>query len=428
MTTTNPAASSRNLRALSALTDRLDDFRTDLPVEPRLARRDPARLGRLFGLRAAEELIADHGLRHPLFTMSKDGSRLPGSAYTYAQRTPGSVTRDMPDPSAVQARFADRATLILEHLHRTWRPVADFCRRLGYEIGRPVGANAYLTPENAQGFGIHYDTHGAFVIQLAGRKTWELNRPIAPFPLDDQRWRESMLTAEDRKTLRDSGPFARYELTVGDVLWLPRGWLHEVFTTDAAPSLHLTLSVPEVSPHWLAARAFEGLAQEEDFRRELPLAALASEEGAREESARMLKELSAWASRQDAAAIAERAVAALRTFWNPPRPSPVTAAILSDADLDSAAGIVTIREAVLAVDYRADGALVLHIGDREVAVEPSAAEFVAARLEADDPATMPIGTYLDGLGTRGHQVLRQLLGAGVVEVVWDDDAGRAMVY
>lgn len=40
-----------------------------------------------------------------------------------------------------------------------------------------VGANAYLTPPNSQGFAPHYDDIEAFVLQIEGRKRWKLYKP-----------------------------------------------------------------------------------------------------------------------------------------------------------------------------------------------------------------------------------------------------------
>lgn len=406
-----------NLRALPVLTDRTEDFRSDLPTEPRLEHRDPGGLGTLFGLRAADDLIADHGLRYPLFTMSRDGARLPAGKYTPIQRTPGSITRDMADLPAVHSRMAAGSTLILEHLHRTWRPIGDFCRRLGYELGRPIGANSYLTPPGAQGFGVHYDTHGAFILQIEGSKVWELHEPITPFPLEDQRWREEMLSAADREALREKGPVARYELVAGDVLWVPRGWLHEVFTTETA-SLHVTLSVPELSKHWLATKVFESLAQDEEFRRDLPLDALATPQRAREESELVLKSFAAWLLRQDPAELADRAMQVLDTIWYPSRSTPVTTALYSDEQLSSAQAVETVREAVRGFSYTDDGRLALRSSGGEVLIDSSAAGYVGGLLAADDASLMPVAQYLDGLGPDAHKTLRVLLATGVAQLHW----------
>lgn len=405
-----------NPRALSTLTDGPDDFRTCLPAEPRLASRNAARLARLLNTQSIEELLADHGLRYPLFTMSQNGARLPATRYTYAQRYPMSVTKDLPDPRAIRDRMTEGATLILEQLHRTWRPVADFCRRLSYELGRPVSANSYLTPVSSQGFGLHYDTHGAFILQVEGRKTWKLYRPIKPLPLEGQRWREDMLPPDERRQLTERGADLSYELQPGDVLWLPRGWLHDVFTTGVS-SLHLTLAVPELSKHQLAAQLMATLSEAEEFRAELPLNAFASPARAREESEHVMKSFAAWLAQADPADLADSATAALRAIWYPARCSPIAAVLRSDDEIASAAGVLTIREAVLSMEYGPDGRLTLRTGEGEVVLDAAAAGFVGGLLADDDPGPVPVERYVTAAAPDGCQVIRTLLGEGIVELI-----------
>ncbi|KPC69204.1 hypothetical protein ADL27_54620, partial [Streptomyces sp. NRRL F-6602] len=72
----------------------------------------------------------------------------------------------------------DGATLVLQALHRTWQPVAEFCAGLGTELGHPVQANAYVTPPQNRGFDDHYDVHDVFVLQIEGTKRWLVHRPV----------------------------------------------------------------------------------------------------------------------------------------------------------------------------------------------------------------------------------------------------------
>lgn len=44
-----------------------------------------------------------------------------------------------------------------------------------------VGANAYLTPPNSQGFAPHYDDIEAFVLQIEGSKNWKVYKPRCVF-------------------------------------------------------------------------------------------------------------------------------------------------------------------------------------------------------------------------------------------------------
>jgi bifunctional lysine-specific demethylase and histidyl-hydroxylase NO66 len=409
-----------NPRALSILTDRTGDFRTQPPAEPRRMHRDARALTGLLSMPVIDELLADNGLAYPLFAMSRDGARLPGRAYTCARRAPRPVTRDitrdLPDLHAIRDQMAAGSTLILEQLHRTCRPVAAFCRRLSYELSRPVWATAYLTPADAQGFGLHYDTHGVFVLQIEGRKTWELYPPILPFPLDRQRWREEALPAQARRDMKRRGPHARYELAPGDVLWIPRGWLHDVFTTARA-SLHVSLSVPELSKYEVITHLLEALARSEEFRQDLPFDAFATTDRAKQETELILESFTAWLSRVNPADLADRTLDWLRAMWYPARCSPVTAVVRSDEEIADAAGLAAIREAVVGLEYAPDGRLCLTTGEGQVILDPSAAGFIGTLLEADDPSPVPVDRYLAAIGPGAFQVIRSLLGEGILELV-----------
>lgn len=99
-----------------------------------------------------------------------------------------------------------------------------------------VGANVYLTPPSSQGFAPHYDDIEAFVLQIEGKKEWLLYPP----------------RTDDEKLPRESSPnFQQDELggpvlfkkilSPGDMLYFPRGWIHQARTVDGHHSLHITL-------------------------------------------------------------------------------------------------------------------------------------------------------------------------------------------
>lgn len=406
-----------NPRVLSMLTDRIDDFRTDPPTEPQLAHRDATPFKELFSMPMVDELLADNGLTYPLFAMARDALKLPAKSYTCAGRpSRRDMTRDLPDLRSIRDKLAGGASLVIEQLHRNSRPTASFCRRLSYELGRPVMASAFLTPANAQGFGLHYDIEGVFALQIEGSKTWRLWPPILPFPLRNQHWRPDRVSTEARRDLEQRGPHASYELVPGDVLFIPRGWLHDVFTTGRT-SLHLSLGFPPLSKHEVITLLLEALAENEEFRRGLPFDAFATTDRACQESAAVLKSFAGWVSGADPADLADRTLAWLRDAWYPARCSPVTATLLSDAEIADSAGLAAIREAVVSLEYAPDGRLCLRTGEGEVILEPPAAGFVGSLLMADDPSPVPVDRYLAEIGPDAYHIMRTLLGEGILELI-----------
>ncbi|GAB2267389.1 hypothetical protein Dimus_002374 [Dionaea muscipula] len=122
--------------------------------------------------------------------------------------------------------------------------IAAIADKLAYLFGQPsVGANLYLTPPNSQGLACHYDDHCVFVCQLRGTKQWTVfHEPVVQLPRLYQHMEHSTGSLTKSKQIT---------LTEGDVLYIPRGVLHEASTSvfrdspDRAAdfSLHITLSV-----------------------------------------------------------------------------------------------------------------------------------------------------------------------------------------
>lgn len=100
-----------------------------------------------------------------------------------------------------------------------------------------VGANIYLTPPNSQGFAPHYDDIEAFVLQIEGQKEWSLYAP---------RSEAEILPRESSRNFSEDEigePCYKTILKPGDMLYFPRGWIHQAKTVENSHSLHITLSV-----------------------------------------------------------------------------------------------------------------------------------------------------------------------------------------
>lgn len=224
----------------------------------------------LFSADAVDELISRRGLRTPFLRVAKDGTTFPDSSFTSPAGV-GATISDQLDDTALWRKFADGATLVLQALHRTWEPVSDFSSRLSTELGHPVQANAYITPPQNRGFDDHYDVHDVFVLQIGGTKRWIIHEPVHTDPLRDQPW------TDRRSTVAEAAKGEAYIDTVlepGDVLYLPRGWLHAA-QAQGEVSIHLTLGIHSWTRYALAEQlaqaALAALGEDPEMRRTLPL-------------------------------------------------------------------------------------------------------------------------------------------------------------
>ncbi|KAM9355485.1 ribosomal oxygenase 1 isoform 2-T2 [Pholidichthys leucotaenia] len=139
------------------------------------------------------------------------------------------------------------------------------------QFGSMVGANIYLTPPDTQGFAPHYDDIEAFVVQLEGKKHWRVYSP---------RSEDEVLPvfSSPNFSQADIGePILDVVVEAGDLLYFPRGFIHQGNCLPDAHSLHITISSYQKNS-WgdllqLVIPAALDIAMEEDvkFRQGLPL-------------------------------------------------------------------------------------------------------------------------------------------------------------
>jgi ribosomal protein L16 Arg81 hydroxylase len=168
------------------------------------------------------------------------------------------------DPGLVARQYQKGATLILPQLNRRERALADLCRSLKAELSHPVQTNIYLTPPNAQGFQTHFDNHDVFVLQIEGTKRWRLYDAPAGVVFRGERFTPGGYQAG---ALREE-----LVLSPGDVLYVPRGIMHDAVNEAAAgPSLHVTAGVlAKTWADWLLEAVSEAALKHPDLRRALP--------------------------------------------------------------------------------------------------------------------------------------------------------------
>jgi ribosomal protein L16 Arg81 hydroxylase len=217
----------------------------------------------LFSMHDVDHLISSTGIRYPGIRLVKSGSPLPTGSYTSNLTWGSAVFNNLADPERVVTAYQDGATLILQALQRTWKPLARFCRNLETYFNHPVQANAYLTPDASQGFKPHYDTHDVLVLQIAGHKHWRIYD--APVPLPDRKLPYSAAGVQPGDLLHE------FVIQPGDLIYMPRGFIHEALTTESE-SLHITVGIVPYTWMDVFAEAVQLCRDDSRFRRALPLA------------------------------------------------------------------------------------------------------------------------------------------------------------
>jgi hypothetical protein len=172
------------------------------------------------------------------------------------------------DVERIAQMYQGGSSIILNRVHEVLPQVFRFCSALSDFFGVNVHANAYINPPASQSLPLHFDVHDVFMLQAVGEKAWNLY----PSPV-----RLATAAVQGDNCPEPIGPGRRVRLQAGEVVYLPRGMLHEGVTEDRM-SLHLSIGVNQYTWAELLADVLAELEQDdEDFRRSVAAGPVESE-------------------------------------------------------------------------------------------------------------------------------------------------------
>jgi ribosomal protein L16 Arg81 hydroxylase len=233
--------------SLKLLLDQPEQVLSRWPTEPIRAHRPPSDFAHLLTMAEVQELVDSDCLALRNIALLKDGKVIDKGRYAEEDD-------DMPRRGAVREHLDAGGTISLRQLERLRPAIAQLQQALHAETGYLTHINGYLTPPDNQGLKYHFDPYVTLILQISGRKTWPLHRPFVENPV--RAYGSFHLTGfseEQKHFLAFTPPEYNYILEPGDVLWLPRGWVHSPYTDGADSSLHLTVAFVERTHHWVAA-------------------------------------------------------------------------------------------------------------------------------------------------------------------------------
>lgn len=191
-----------------------------------ISRNDPGYFRAMLDDLDLERQIWRHSSQWGDVSLAKAGTRPSDNPYALG----------MPTIDAVASAFNDGYTVVVNNYQQKSTRVAAFCREVEKFFCFRCNVNLYLTGPHCKGLNAHYDDQDVFVMQMEGEKTWRVYEGGPLLPLEDQPYH-----------CPDTAGLPVFELVLrpGDVLYLPRGFIHDACTGECH-SLHLTLSVSVV--------------------------------------------------------------------------------------------------------------------------------------------------------------------------------------
>mmetsp|Transcript_19114 Transcript_19114/g.53280 ORF Transcript_19114/g.53280 Transcript_19114/m.53280 type:complete len:526 (+) Transcript_19114:205-1782(+) len=136
--------------------------------------------------------------------------------------------------ATLEEMYRDGITFQLHQPQRFDDDLMVLMADLEAELGCLVGCNAYLTPKGSQGLAPHHDDVEIFVCQTHGKKRWWLYQPLGGFQLPSH-------SSGDLPESIIGAPVMDVTLKEGDVLYMPRGTVHQA-AAQKKDSAHLTIS------------------------------------------------------------------------------------------------------------------------------------------------------------------------------------------
>jgi hypothetical protein len=154
----------------------------------------------------------------------------------------GHVEKSNDDTINLWAAFLDGCSVVLNHadIQSPW--IACLCEDIQRSLPHAY-ANVYITPSGSQTAPAHADDRDVFVIQVYGRKQWKVYQRIpVPYPYPHEQ-----VGKDARNPVPDSvlhGPvLIERTLCPGDILYMPRGYVHEAQSCEDCCSFHVTVAI-----------------------------------------------------------------------------------------------------------------------------------------------------------------------------------------
>lgn len=212
----------------------------------------------LFSLADIDDFLSKQNLKPEGIRLVKDGKSIANSLWTKATKLLDGTQNIVVVPDLILKHYYEGATIIISFADTMIPALAAINRSIEQELGIQSQANIYITPPNAQGFSVHYDTHDIFLLQIKGPKTWSIYDTGENLPTTIEHFKNEPKLVE------------KITINTGDFLYMPRGVVHEAFSS-AASTIHVNFSLsPRYGYHLIEAIA--ELAQKDDvfFRKVIP--------------------------------------------------------------------------------------------------------------------------------------------------------------
>ena len=205
-------------------------------------------------------MLRTHRLPAPRLRLALDGGSVPENKYIQASHRGRNAANRRVDHGLLQEQLRRGATLVLDAVDELVDPVGELAEGFERVFRERFQVNAYAGFGTTHGFGVHWDDHDVFVLQVTGRKRWRVYGFAREFPLTRD---------VEPNDVAPTEPVWEATLSAGDVLYLPRGCWHGAVALGE-PTLHLSVGATARTGVDLLRWCVDELRTRPAFRRDLP--------------------------------------------------------------------------------------------------------------------------------------------------------------
>lgn len=217
----------------------------------------PEMLGEVFDFARLESLLASEAIPLAQIDVFDDGQL---TRLVDMQHKSGKTGL-----AVVAARFSGGSTIRVRDIDRFDVRLGSIAKEIQRLFAARSQINVYLTPPGKTGFAPHFDITDVLILQCLGAKQWRLFEDYSnriDLPLMDTNWDPDRF-----KPLSVPDPIT---LSAGDVLYMPRGVMHQAFCMERE-SMHLTISLIPLTLFDLISRELQRVGADHlQFRQRVP--------------------------------------------------------------------------------------------------------------------------------------------------------------
>jgi len=204
----------------------------------------PGRFAELLDWDELNAILEQHRLYPPRFRLTREGRNI--ETFRYTTPSAGGIPRL--NAGKLAACLAAGATIVLDCVEELAPKVRQLVSSFRDALHASAHVNLYAGWHSQKGLDLHWDYQEIVVLQVSGRKRWQVYKSTRLNPLPDD---------EEAPPKPVDAPVWDGMLEDGDMLYIPRGWWHVAFPVGE-PSLHLTVATePPLGTHllkWLMAK------------------------------------------------------------------------------------------------------------------------------------------------------------------------------